>query len=173
MGEFLDKGNKARFISESTFKRLGCTEIVPGDVLISRLPDPVGRSCLVPNLGSRMITAVDCTIVRFDETRLIPSFFVFLTTIPEYYSHLAQYLTGASRQRISRANLAQVEIPLPPLSTQRQVVAEIQAERAMVEANRKLAEIFEKKIQSKLAEIWGEETIDSIRADPKTGDKHG
>jgi len=30
-------------------------------------------------------------------------------------------------------------------------------ERALVEANWKLVDIFEKKIQSKLAEIWGKE----------------
>jgi len=36
-------------------------------------------------------------------------------------------------------------------------VAEIEAERALLEANRKLVELFEKKIQSKLAEVWGEE----------------
>ncbi|MFH1336394.1 MAG: hypothetical protein ABII96_07730 [Candidatus Zixiibacteriota bacterium] len=32
---------------------------------------------------------------------------------------------------------------------------EIEAERELVEANRKLIEIFEQKIQAKLAEIWG------------------
>ena len=37
------------------------------------------------------------------------------------------------------------------------LVAEIKTERALVEANRKLVEIFEKKIQENLAEIWGEE----------------
>ena len=46
-------------------------------------------------------------------------------------------------------------------------------ERSLVEANRELITRFEQKLQAKLAEIWGEETIDSIRADPKTGDKHG
>jgi DNA repair protein RadC len=39
--------------------------------------------------------------------------------------------------------------------TDEELVAEIEAERALVEANRKLVELFEKKIQSKLAEIWG------------------
>jgi hypothetical protein len=34
----------------------------------------------------------------------------------------------------------------------------IEAERQLVEANRKLIEIFDKKIQKKLAEIWGERT---------------
>jgi hypothetical protein len=33
----------------------------------------------------------------------------------------------------------------------------LEAERALVGANRKLVELFEKKIQSNLAEIWGEE----------------
>ena len=41
----------------------------------------------------------------------------------------------------------------PPLDTQRQIVMEIEAERALVEANRKLVEIFEKKIQTKLSGI--------------------
>lgn len=53
--------------------------------------------------------------------------------------------------------IKELKIPLPPLDIQRQIVAEIEAERAMVEANRKLAEVFEKKIQARLAEIWGEE----------------
>ena len=40
--------------------------------------------------------------------------------------------------------------------TDEELVAEIEAERALLEPNRKLVELFEKKIQSKLAEIWGE-----------------
>jgi len=41
--------------------------------------------------------------------------------------------------------------------TDEELVAEIEAERALLEPNRKLVELFEKKIQSNLAEIWGEE----------------
>jgi len=52
--------------------------------------------------------------------------------------------------------LVRVMLPLPPIDIQRRIVEEIDAERQLVEANRKLIEIFEKKIQEKLAEIWGE-----------------
>ncbi len=62
-GIFKDRIEKARYISEDTFKRLRCTEIVEGDCLISRLPYPVGRSCILPDTVEQMITAVDCTIV--------------------------------------------------------------------------------------------------------------
>jgi len=58
---------------------------------------------------------------------------------------------------LDRKNAHRIPVPLPPLDVQRQIVEEIEAERALVEANRKLAEIFEAKIKGKLDEIWGEE----------------
>ena len=58
---------------------------------------------------------------------------------------------------LDRKNAHRIPVPLPPLAIQRQIVAEIESEQAMVEANRNLVEIFEKKIQAKLAEIWGKE----------------
>ena len=52
-----------------------------------------------------------------------------------------------------------IPVPLPPIDIQRRIVAELEAERTLVEANRKLIDIFEKKIQTKLAEIWGGEEM--------------
>ena len=51
-GFFKDKEEKSRYISEETFDNLHCTEIYPGDILVSRLPDPIGRACIIPQ-GSR------------------------------------------------------------------------------------------------------------------------
>jgi len=138
VGEYLDKGHKARFVTEETCQRLNCSEVLPGDILISRLPDPVGRACMVPPIRTPMITAVDCTIVRFDEAKVVPDFFVFLSTTPQYFQHLASFLTGASRQRISRANLGKIEIPLPPLDVQRQIVAELDGYRKIIAGARQV-----------------------------------
>jgi type I restriction enzyme M protein len=49
-----------------------------------------------------------------------------------------------------------IKIPLPPLTTQQAIVAEIEAEQALVAANRELITRFEKKIQTTLARVWGE-----------------
>lgn len=48
-------------------------------------------------------------------------------------------------------------MPLPSLPTQQAIVAEIEAEQALVNANRELIERFEKKIQATLARVWGSE----------------
>ncbi|MBN1918430.1 MAG: N-6 DNA methylase [Verrucomicrobia bacterium] len=58
--------------------------------------------------------------------------------------------------KINTDDLAQIEVPLPPLAAQRAIVAEIEAEQAMVNANRDLIARFEKKIQATLARVWGE-----------------
>ena len=48
----------------------------------------------------------------------------------------------------------------PDISTQRAIVAEIEAEQALVAANRELITRFEQKIQATLARIWGAEGKD-------------
>ncbi|HQZ82176.1 MAG TPA: N-6 DNA methylase [Pyrinomonadaceae bacterium] len=145
-GEYLDKEGRARFISEETFIRLKCTEIFEGDVLISRLPNPVGRACLVPKVDSRMITAVDCSIVRFDKQRLFPKLFVYYTRIENYYKELDQHLTGSSRRRISRGNLGKITIPLPPMEVQKEIVAKIEGWQKIIDGARAVVDNYKPEI---------------------------
>jgi len=121
-GQFLNRSEKARYISENTYKRLRCTEVLPGDCLLSRLPDPVGRATLIPDTKEKMITAVDCTIMRFKKN-ILPKWFIYYSLSPEYQSEINKAVTGATRQRISRSNLGLVEIPAPLLSDQRRLIS--------------------------------------------------
>ena len=51
-----------------------------------------------------------------------------------------------------------IQVPLPTLTEQQQIVSEIEAEQALVNANRKLIERFEKKIRTAVGRVWGEKT---------------
>lgn len=121
--EYLDKENNKKWISEETLKRLRCEEVYPGDILISRLPDPAGRACILPNLGIRMITAVDCTIIRtskeYDSKYLVQ----YLST-PTYFKIVNSFLGGGTRQRISRKNLSKIDIPVPHIFAEQQKIGE-------------------------------------------------
>jgi len=137
-GDYLDKKSKSRFVSEEKFTAEGYTEIFKGDVLISRLPDPVGRACFVPQLDTRAITSVDCTIVRFDDSKMLPSFFKYLTLSNAYNKEIEQYLTGSSRKRISRSNLAKIKIPFPPLEIQKQIVEELDSYQKIIDSAKQI-----------------------------------
>lgn len=123
LGFFKDRGEKARYISEETFKRLKCQEVFKGDCLVSRLPDPAGRSCIIPDTGERMITAVDCTIIRFKKASLIPEFFNYYSQSSKYLRDVRSRCTGATRQRISRKSLGGIEVPFPSVPEQERIVA--------------------------------------------------
>lgn len=140
LGEYLDKTKNSKFISEETFARLRCTEIFEGDVLVSRLPDPVGRMCVLPPLSKRSITAVDCTIVRLDPSQCLPRFLVYVSNSSSYFEQVEAFHTGASRVRISRSNLANIEIPLPPLEVQEQIVAELDGYAAIISGAKQIVE---------------------------------
>ena len=131
-GVFERKDNRARYISVATFAKLNCTEIYCGDILISRLPEPVGRACIVEDVGCRMITAVDCSIVRFKDT-IEPKFFIHYSQSSKYRSQISSQLTGTTRARISRKHLSSVLIACPPISTQRAIIAKLDAAKERCE----------------------------------------
>ncbi len=146
IGEYLDKDGKERYISNETFKKLKCTEIFEGDVLLSRLPDPVGRSCVLPKLGERAITSVDCTIFRFN-SRIEAKYFVYLTLSEEYQTKIDSMLSGATRQRISKGNLLEIKIPLPPLEVQQQIVEELDGYQKIISGARQVVENWKPRIE--------------------------
>ena len=63
----------------------------------------------------------------------------------------------ASIPKINQSQLFETRIPLPSLDTQESIVAEIEAEQALIDANHGLVARFEKKIQATLARVWGED----------------
>ena len=121
-GFFKDKEDKSRYISEETFDNLHCTEIYPGDILVSRLPDPIGRACIIPQGIGRTITAVDCTIIRLKDI-ILPDYFITYTMTPSYAAQINEVTTGTTRRRVSRANLGNILIPCPSTAKQQQFVA--------------------------------------------------
>jgi len=57
----------------------------------------------------------------------------------------------------NREELKILKVGLPALSTQQEIVTQIEAEQEMVAGNKKLIEIYEQKIKDKIGEVWGEE----------------
>ena len=135
--------------------RLNCTEIFQGDCLVSRLPDPVGRACLIPNIGCRMITAVDCSIIRFSNDYL-PQFFVDYSQSAKYRNSVNNNTTGTTRKRISRKNLEKIPIPIPPLAEQQRIVAELDLLSSIIEKKKAQLKELDQLAQSIFYDMFGD-----------------
>ena len=133
VGVFIPKDESQKFISEETFKRLRCTEIFEGDILISRLPNPLGRSCLLPKLKTKCITAVDCSILRIKDDIVSPQFFVYYTQSQGYFSKINSESSGTTRARITRKKLEETDIPIPDLNEQQRIVSRLDSAFAHID----------------------------------------
>ena len=122
LGFYKEQGSG--FISEETFSELDCTEVLPGDVLISRLNLPIGRACLAPDLGRRVVTSVDNVIFR-PSAEIDRSYLVYRLSAPDYLHEAANLASGATMQRISRTELGTIRIALPTLQEQQQIAASL------------------------------------------------
>lgn len=120
LGDFLDRSSK--FITSQKFIELNCTELKEGDILISRMADPIGRACILPKLYQRAITAVDVTILRPDPNIADNYYIMYLCNTKRFLDQAQSAATGTTRSRITRKNLEKIQIPLPPLSEQKRIV---------------------------------------------------
>lgn len=72
-----------------------------------------------------MITAVDCSILRFNENKILPQYFIYYTFRSQYFHSVSEESTGTTRKRISRKKLMNIQITLPLLSEQKQIVKKL------------------------------------------------
>ncbi|MDG1581274.1 restriction endonuclease subunit S [Pseudomonas sp. GOM6] len=151
VGEGAYKEQGAGFISEETFHALGCTEVYEGDVLVSRLNNPIGRACVVPDLGGRVVTSVDNVIFRPD-SKFDKKFIVYLFSSEEYFKHTSNLARGATMQRISRGLLGNIRVVTPSLEEQTQIARFLDHETAridaLIEEQQRLIELLKEKRQA-------------------------
>nr|AAT38617.1 predicted type I site-specific deoxyribonuclease specificity subunit [uncultured gamma proteobacterium eBACHOT4E07] len=183
VGVFKEREDKARYVSEETFKRLNCEEVFEGDLLISRLPEPVGRGCLIPSITSRAITAVDCTIIRVKSDLVDKRYLEYFIQSQQYQTEIQSKVTGTTRQRISRKNLGEISIVLTSLPVQKQIVEKLDAafsdidkaisatemniENAETLFSRILIQSFEEKIEGSIYKTLQDVSIDFSRGKSK------
>ena len=123
-----------------------------GDVIITVSGNP----------GLPTILAKDACIhdgfvgLRHLKSDLALAAYLYFNLLAQHEIHGSQSV-GAVFKNLTTHQIRDFEIPLPPLETQQTIVAEIEAEQALVAANRELIERMEGKIQAAIGRVWGED----------------
>lgn len=124
IGEFKNKSN--RYMSEEAAQRLRCTDLQEGDILIARLPDPIGRACIFPKLEQRCVTVVDVAIVRPKIELMIPEYLVLVLNAPTMRKRVLEVSAGTTRRRVATGKLRVMDLQYPAiLDEQRRIVAKV------------------------------------------------
>lgn len=141
-------------ISESEFEKY---KLFKGDILFNRTNsiEHVGRTGIFDLEGSYCFASY---LIRLTLNGDASPFYVnlFMNT-EDFQNGIKQFASRAIGQaNINAKSLQFYRIPLPDLATQECIVAEIEQEQALVDANRQLIGRFEEKIRERISRVWGD-----------------
>jgi len=115
-----------RYLTSERASALSCTFLQRGDILVARMPDPLGRACLFPGDKKRAVTVVDVAVIRPNNPEVDCRWLMHRINSMEFRNAVASLQSGSTRLRISRRNLSRIAFPLPPLAVQLAEVDELE-----------------------------------------------
>lgn len=99
---------------------LSCN-VYPGDLILSKMGDPVARACIIPNLQPRYLMCSDGIRLAVDKKRF-DTFFVFtLINGQDFRTKAENAGTGSTRKRIGLSELRNLELQCPSLAEQTKI----------------------------------------------------
>jgi type I restriction enzyme M protein len=141
------------------------TKLIPAQSVICVVRSGILKHTFPVALLSKDMCINQDIIAFLPLTGAISSRFLFYVLKTRSASILADGIKpGVTVQSFYNGFFKDYAVPVPPIATQQAIVAEIEAEQALVSSNRELIERFEKKIQSTFARVWGEEAPAALEA---------
>ena len=160
-GRFLGYNEVASTDAPSRARR----RIQRGDVLLSTVRPNLKGFTLLNEVEDRAVASTGFAVLRARPPSVEPAFVLTSVCSEQVVNQMVGMMGKGAYPSINQSDVAAIKIALPPLDIQQKLVAEIEAEHALVEANRELIERFEGKIQAAVGRVWG----DSGANGPTTG----
>ncbi len=153
-GYSIDSGNmKCADIPPETFQKY---RLVSGDILFNRTNsfEHVGRTGIF-NLAGEYCFASYLIRLSISGNDANPFYVNAFMNTDSFQSGIKRYASRAIGQsNINAKSLASYRIPLPSITKQNAIVAEIEAEQSLISANHELIHRMENKIQATISRVW-------------------
>ena len=141
------------FVDGCKYKEMEGFAVFPEDIIMS-CSGTMGRTAIIPDDARPGI--INQALLKLTTTdKVLNTFVKIWMDSANFQKFIEDIAFGAAIKNVASVNVIKgLQIPLPTLETQRAIVAEIEAERALVSANRELVERMEQRIQDAIARVW-------------------
>jgi type I restriction enzyme S subunit len=109
------------YTSEEKADELLSCNIYPGEIILSKMGDPVARATLIPDSEERYLMASDGIRLKVDPTRFDSTFILNAINSPQFRSSAEAVSVGSTRKRIGLTTLKELTIYAPPLPEQKKI----------------------------------------------------
>ena len=129
-------------LSEVKAQSLRFGFVRPGDVLLSHNAT-VGRVAIVPNTQEKPVIGTSLTQFRVDPRKLLPGFLALCFTGRDFQNQLSFVMAQTTRNQVPITNQRLLELHIPPIPTQREIVDVIFSLLNKIDLNRRMNETLE------------------------------
>lgn len=117
-----------KFVSDEVQRQMNGTIVLANDILLNITGGSMGRCALVPEDFKEGNVSQHVCIIR--PLQVDRNYFHKIVLSPYFQKFIFSSTTGAGREGLPKYNLEQFAIPLPPISEQKRLVAEIEKQLA-------------------------------------------
>lgn len=122
IGKMMFINTEFRYLSETAFNELGCTEIHGGYLLINRILNDGMKACIFPPDKERTVASVDVCSIAPTEFYSI-DYLLLAVSSPDFQRAVYENSSGAMMKRINKGRLVKIPFPLPPLKEQKRIAS--------------------------------------------------
>ncbi len=166
----IDRGSfnpkKLQYVTREKAVELSRHSFQSGDILITKLGDPLGEACIVPTSIPKGIIVADLVRVRPNGKAVNTKYLELAVNSPNAIRELKQHTKGTTRPRVNLSILRELTVPLAPLVEQQKLVSKIDQlysdldasvaalERARANLKRYRASVLKAAVEGRLTAEW-------------------
>ncbi len=123
IGDGYFQAESAVYTTKKKADELISCSIYPGEIILSKMGDPVARACIIPELHDRYLMCSDGIRLAVDKRRF-NTFFVFAQiNAPDFRARANNAGTGSTRKRIGLTELRSLTLSCPEVAEQTAIAA--------------------------------------------------
>jgi type I restriction enzyme, S subunit len=153
IGNLID--NDQAYISEEHFAELSKHRCLPGDVIVGTMGDPNLRAMILPDSIPRALNKADCVQARVNPKICNNQFICWLVNMPQTLQLASGMIHGQTRARINMGRLAELEVPIPPLSLQEEFVGVVARVESLPLAAKRLGDFVRGRMGESTRQVEG------------------
>lgn len=122
-GYFLDKN--IQFISQEKAEELQRHSFQLGDIIITKLGEPLGLCCKVPNKYPYGVIVADLMRIRPSEIIVDTNYLTYAINSKIVQDQFKNITKGTTRSRVNLTIVRDIAIPLPPINEQKRIASKL------------------------------------------------
>ncbi|PUB50506.1 restriction endonuclease subunit S [Enterobacter sp. OLF] len=131
---FINKNIK--YVSNEKAVELSRHSYKKGDIVITKLGDPLGLACIIPENFQGGIIVADLVRLRINDLAFDKRYLTYLLNSPLVISQLNKHIKGTTRSRINLGIIRDLNLPIASISEQKVIAEKLDTLLAQVDSTK-------------------------------------